>query len=101
MKVSKLADKIISGFVKEFYKTGDPLFHIDFVLEKYPDEKPEIIYMALRELSDDGFLNIFNADNHPENLELLPSTIRFVDENTLLTRGYATLKEVLSLIHGG
>lgn len=98
MKTSKIADKIIKIMYRDFVETGNIFSCGDEIVSQFPDEPRHIVFSAIKMLGTDGFLNVSYADDEPNNIALNTSAIQQCDENTMLKKGYAFVKEIRSWI---
>ena len=96
MKLSELANLLLKDMVENYYNTQNAVFNIDTFKQNHPDLKDSFISDALRLLKADGFVNVFWADNTAYFVSLLPNAVREADDDTLIRRGYAFLKEIRS-----
>lgn len=94
MKLKQLSNEYLNFMIKEYSKNHDIIFTWDIMDKMFPDEKSEFKSDALRQLSSDGLVNIFWADDIPYNINLQTDTIIEAESNTKLIRMYKILKEI-------
>lgn len=95
MKITKIADKLISHLYKEFLETGETVYSASTCLPLFPKEKPHLIFTAIRLLSTDGYVSVQYGDDEPDTIALEILVIEHCEKNTLLQKGYTIFKEVL------
>lgn len=96
MKLSELANQLLRYMAKDYADTHKRSFTLSGFQDLYPSLDKEFISDALLLLKNDGFVSAFYADGVAYEIELLPSAIRDAEENTMLKKGYAVLKEIRS-----
>lgn len=100
MKLDKLASKILSACVKNYYNDGQTLLSAQTIASWFPDQDVETIYNAIRLLSRNKQLNVSYSDNNPDQIQLLETTIQAFDKDTLLKKGFnaiTVLKDIKEL----
>lgn len=94
MKITAIADKIMTHLVKEVVDTGHDSSSLDALAEEFPDIPRHQLILAVNLLRSDKLLTVHDVDDEPQYLFVNPAAIRLADENTLIKKGYAFLKEV-------
>lgn len=98
MKLASLSEKLLKHMVKEYKSTGKDLFSLEVFKKLCPSETDDYLSKALYLLQSDDLVKVFTAENVADSTVLKPNGIRNADENTLLKKGYLTIKEIKSWI---
>ncbi|AIW83122.1 lactate permease [Bacillus mycoides] len=98
MKLINLSEKLLRHMVTVHKKQGVDIFTFEQLKVLHPNETDDFISKAIYTLKNDGFVTVFIAEGRPQRIVLLPNGIINCEENTLLKRGYKTLKEIKSWI---
>jgi hypothetical protein len=98
LKITKLANKLLLWFVKEFKDTNKQFYDFENIRHAFPDHSEESLIQAIYLLKNNGFVNTLDADDIPYITTVLPDAIRQVEENTLLKKGYNFVKKITDLI---
>lgn len=98
MKITKIADKLISHLYKEFLETGETVYSASECLQLFPKEKSHFIFTAIQLLNTDGFVSVQYGDDEPDTLVINLLTVERCETNTLMKKGYVIFKEVLECI---
>jgi len=98
VKLDKLANKILSACVKNYYNTGQTSLCAQDIVSWFPDQNVEMIYSAIRLLGRNKRLNVSYADNNPNEIQLLETTIQEYDHDTLLKKSLSAAKIIKELL---
>lgn len=98
MKITKLADKLLFWFVKEFEDSGREFFDFVYIQQAFQNHPEQSLIQAIYLLSGDGLIKTIDADDIPSTTILLPAAIRQVEENSFLKKGYKLAKQIKDLI---
>ena len=98
MKAVKIADKIMIFLVKQFVETGHEYTSLDILCDLFPDEPRHMVVAAINMLRDDDLLEAQDSDDEPNAICLCIASVKKVEENTVIRKGYAFLKEVRQLL---
>ncbi len=98
MKLDKLANKILSACVKNYYNTGQTSFCAKDIISWFPDQDAEIIYSAIRLLGRNKQLNVNYADNNPCEIQLLETAIQEYDQDTMFKKSLNAIKTIKELL---
>ena len=84
MTLKKLSNKFLHEMVKCYSQNQKEWFDFEY-FQNIGSECPKtLISNSISLLKSDGFVNIFYADGIPYSVQLLPSAISSIEENTLL-----------------
>lgn len=97
MKMIKLSEKILKFMVTQYKNKGTECFSFNSLKSAFPDNSDDFLSKAIYLLQDDGFVRVMSADNVAYLSTLLPKGIRHCEENTILKKWYAVLKEIKTL----
>lgn len=98
MKITSLSNKLLKYMAIEYSKTGKDVFQFEEIQNKFPDENPTYLNLALQCMADDDLLVSKYYDNKLAFVILKIKIIVKMDENTLIKKGYKFIKEIKSFI---
>lgn len=84
--------------VSEYKKHGKDSFEFQTFKTLYPEETDDFISKALYLLKNENLVTILSADDVASETTLNPIGIANVEENTMIKKGYAAIKEIKSLL---
>ncbi|MEB4814614.1 lactate permease [Bacillus thuringiensis] len=98
MKMTKLSEKLLKHMVTEYKKHETDMFSFEKFQELCQEESEKTISKALYHLEEKDFVSIYKSDDIPYMTTLLSTGIAYREEDTLLKKGYKTVKEIKSLL---
>lgn len=98
MLIKKLSSKLLKYMVQEFHNTGKDCFDFKTISNEFNDIDISTLKMAIRTLSEDRFIFTKYYDNLPAIIYLKPASIKCVEDDTLIKKGYDLIKEIKSLL---
>lgn len=98
MTLATLSADLLKYMVKSYINNGTTDYSFDVLKEAFSDCTDDNLTKAIRLLSTDGFVSVFEADNIAYCTTLLPNGIRNFQDNTKLKKAYSFLKELRTLL---
>ncbi len=99
MKISKLSNKILKKMVKNYIKTGLETLSFEDACSMFPDVPEHLVNSSLTKLNNDNLINVQYADDVAYLSVLNIDGIIYTEENTLIKKGYNTIKEIKNLLN--
>ncbi len=98
MKLVTLSEQILKFVVSSYKESLNDYIDFDLIKEYFSEHNENYLVKATSLLEQDGFVSTFEADNTILHIILLPESIRNVEENTFIKKGYTILKEIRNLL---
>lgn len=98
MERNKIAEKLLKYMVAENKAKDRECFKMDELKSLFLNQDFAHIGNALSLLKNDGFILLQSANNDGSTAVLRSAAIRHIDEDTVIEKGYAIIKEIKDML---